>query len=69
MHKASELDLKIVSPLWLKVCNEKQVLVSEADFRPSNLEARLMAAKSTEVKNKKRLEPDNKQLKIYEKRN
>lgn len=68
--KASELNLQIVSPLWIKACTEQDKLVSENGYRPSKLEEKIKFAKNqqapTELK-KKRAAPD--QLTLIETRN
>ena len=59
--KANELGLQIVSPLWLKACTDQGKAVPEDEYRPSNLQEKLAAARNqllpTDVK-KKRTAPD-----------
>ncbi len=68
--KASDLNLQIVSPLWLKACAETKSVADENSYRPPNLEGRIEASKyemAARPTNKKRLHPDSSQLKIFEK--
>jgi hypothetical protein len=68
--KASELNLQIVSPLWIKACTEQDKVVSENDYRPSKLEEKIKLAKNQQAPaelKKKRAAPD--QLTLIETRN
>lgn len=65
--KATELGIKIVTPLWLKICQEGAILVDDNDYQPRGLEEKLLDARinditgKTNVKDKKRRLPINQQ--------
>jgi hypothetical protein len=70
LFKANEMNLQIVSPLWLKACAETLTVADENAYRPANLEGRIEASKyemAAKPANKKRPHPDSSQLKIFEK--
>ena len=67
--KASEIEsVQIVSPLWIEACTKDEKLVSEDEFRPPSLAAKIKAMRE-ELKNKpKKRQVDPMQLSLLEKR-